>query len=84
MRKPYCTPPGSASRDRASLEAAAGRCLSASACTYCEVCQLMCPDLAITRNPETGAIEIDLDFCKGCGLCSHFCPKHAITMEIET
>ena len=62
---------------------AAQRCLAAHMCTYCEVCQLLCPDLCITRDSETGNIMIDLDHCKGCGLCAHFCPKGAIVMELE-
>jgi pyruvate ferredoxin oxidoreductase delta subunit len=47
------------------------------------MCRLLCPDLAMTLNEETGRIEIDLDFCKGCGICVAFCPKEAITMKLE-
>lgn len=61
----------------------AARCLAALDCIYCEVCELLCPDLCIIRDPATGDIQIDLDHCKGCGLCAHFCPKGAIRMEIE-
>lgn len=61
----------------------ASRCLSSITCTYCEVCQLICPDLCITRNPETGLIEFDLTYCKGCGLCAAYCPKGAIDMVRE-
>ncbi len=67
----------------AEAAAAAQRCLADHVCTYCEVCQLMCPDQCITRDPDSGEILIDLDHCKGCGLCAHFCPKGAIAMEIE-
>lgn len=71
-----------------TLEPAAGqalatRCLATLTCTYCDVCQLLCPDLCITRDPASGDILIDLDHCKGCGLCAHFCPKGAIRMELE-
>ena len=62
---------------------AAQRCLSGYECTYCEVCQLMCPDLCITRDEQSGHINIDLEHCKGCGLCAHYCPKGAISMELE-
>jgi len=62
---------------------AAKLCLSANTCRWCEVCQLICPDLAITRDPGSGDILIDLEFCKGCGLCAFFCPKGAIRMELE-
>ena len=52
-------------------------------CNQCRMCRLLCPDLAMTLNEETGRIEIDLDFCKGCGICVAFCPKEAIKMELE-
>lgn len=68
-----------------SLEEAvaeAKRCTASSPCLYCDVCQLMCPDLAIVRD-DTGQILIDLDYCKGCGLCAHYCPRGAITMVVD-
>jgi 2-oxoacid:acceptor oxidoreductase delta subunit (pyruvate/2-ketoisovalerate family) len=67
--------------ERAKAEAA--RCLSTRPCQGCEICQLMCPDQAITRDDVTHQPVIDLTYCKGCGLCAHFCPKRAITMELE-
>lgn len=67
----------------AEAVAEAKRCTQASPCYYCEVCQLMCPDLAITRHPETRQIVIDLDYCKGCGLCEHYCPHKAIKMVLD-
>ncbi len=67
----------------AEATAEASRCLAAHVCTYCEVCELLCPDLCITRDVRTGEILIDLDSCKGCGLCAHFCPKGAIRMVRE-
>lgn len=72
--------------ERLTLEQAvaeARRCTAASPCRYCDVCQLMCPDLAITRHPETREIVIDLDWCKGCGLCAHYCPHNAIRMVVD-
>ena len=69
--------------DKNQAREAAIRCLSTLTCTYCDVCQLVCPDMCITRDPETGHINIDLEYCKGCGLCAHFCPKGAIKMEVE-
>ena len=62
---------------------AAARCLATLECTYCEVCELLCPDQCIRRDPDSGDILIDLKHCKGCGLCVHFCPKGAIRMELE-
>ena len=61
----------------------ARRCASATVCRYCDVCQLLCPDLAITRDPESHRILIDLDYCKGCGLCAHYCPHDAIVMVVD-
>lgn len=69
--------------DAESAKAEAARCLSTRPCQGCEICQLMCPDQAITRNELTHQPAIDLMYCKGCGLCAHFCPKGAITMELE-
>jgi len=63
--------------------AEAGRCLSLNRCEGCEVCVLMCPDQAITKDPSTGKAVIDLRYCKGCGLCAHLCPKGAIKMVPE-
>jgi 2-oxoacid:acceptor oxidoreductase delta subunit (pyruvate/2-ketoisovalerate family) len=61
----------------------AGRCLANNFCDSCDLCRYFCPDLCITRNENTGQIEIDYDFCKGCGICAFICPKGAITMVFE-
>jgi 2-oxoacid:acceptor oxidoreductase delta subunit (pyruvate/2-ketoisovalerate family) len=61
----------------------ASRCLGNISCEACDVCRLLCPDLAITRDERTGSIIIDLDYCKGCGICAAVCPKGAITMVVE-
>jgi 2-oxoacid:acceptor oxidoreductase delta subunit (pyruvate/2-ketoisovalerate family) len=63
--------------------AEARRCTASNPCYTCEVCELICPDLAITRDPETHRIRIDLDYCKGCALCAHYCPHGAITMVVD-
>jgi 2-oxoacid:acceptor oxidoreductase delta subunit (pyruvate/2-ketoisovalerate family) len=63
--------------------AEAGRCLSNHPCQGCQLCEVFCPDLAITKDPETGRPVIDLIYCKGCGICAHVCPKGAITMVAE-
>lgn len=64
-------------------QAEARRCLSLHQCEGCEACELLCPDQAITRDPDTQRPVIDLRYCKGCGLCAHVCPKGAITMVLE-
>lgn len=74
-------PPPAYSLEQAQAEAA--RCLSLGTCSGCEVCELLCPDQAISRDPLTGQRVIDLSYCKGCGLCAHVCPKGAIVMEPE-
>ena len=61
----------------------ASRCLGAWSCEACDLCRLLCPDLAITRNAVTGEIIIDLEYCKGCGICAVVCPKGAVTMILE-
>ena len=61
----------------------ASRCLGTVSCEACDLCRLLCPDLAITRDNETGSIIIDLIYCKGCGICAAVCPKGAITMVLE-
>ncbi len=66
---------------RAAREALA--CLATRTCVACDVCRLLCPDLAITREPHTGAVRIDLGACKGCGICAAFCPRGAIRMVPE-
>jgi pyruvate ferredoxin oxidoreductase delta subunit len=52
-------------------------------CELCDLCRLMCPDLAITRDEQHERIRIDLRYCKGCGICAGFCPKRAIRLELE-
>lgn len=61
----------------------ARRCLGVRTCESCETCALLCPDLCITRDMETGEVRIDLDYCKGCGICAAVCPKGAIQMVVE-
>ena len=61
----------------------AQRCLGVRGCESCDVCSLLCPDLCITQDEETGEVLIDLDYCKGCGICAAVCPKGAIQMVLE-
>lgn len=45
-------------------------------CQDCEepVCMASCPVNAITRNQETGAVEIQRDLCNNCKTCTKVCP----------
>jgi 2-oxoacid:acceptor oxidoreductase delta subunit (pyruvate/2-ketoisovalerate family) len=61
----------------------AQRCLGGRECESCEICGFLCPDLCISRDEKTGAVCIDLDYCKGCGICVAVCPKGAILMVLE-
>jgi 2-oxoacid:acceptor oxidoreductase delta subunit (pyruvate/2-ketoisovalerate family) len=61
----------------------AERCLGMRECESCDICNLLCPDLCITRDEKTGKVLIDLDYCKGCGICASVCPKGAIEMMLE-
>jgi 2-oxoacid:acceptor oxidoreductase delta subunit (pyruvate/2-ketoisovalerate family) len=62
--------------------AEARRCFNCAVCNDCELCLILCPDVAITRR-EGGGFEIDLDHCKGCGVCAEECPRGAIVMTRE-
>ena len=79
MSDRICTLPGGG-RPEADPAGQASRCLASVACDFCDVCVLMCPELAITRDARSGRIVIDLEICKGCGLCAHYCPKGALKM----
>ena len=45
-------------------------------CMHCDDawCMEICPAAAITKDEETGAIEIDSDRCAGCKMCILACP----------
>jgi 2-oxoacid:acceptor oxidoreductase delta subunit (pyruvate/2-ketoisovalerate family) len=68
--------------DMKEAMAEARRCFNCGVCNDCELCLILCPDVAITRR-EGGGFEIDLDYCKGCGLCAEECPRGAIVMTRE-
>jgi 2-oxoacid:acceptor oxidoreductase delta subunit (pyruvate/2-ketoisovalerate family) len=68
--------------DFAAAVAEAKRCFNCAVCNDCELCLILCPDVAIRRKAE-GGFEIDLDYCKGCGVCAEECPRGAIVMTRE-
>lgn len=65
----------------AALEEAR-RCLNCAVCNDCELCLILCPDVAISRRPG-GGFDIDPTYCKGCGVCAAECPRGAIVMTRE-
>ena len=54
-------------------------------CQHCEkpVCKDVCPVGAISRNPETGAIQFDPEICIGCRICIVACPFGGPVLDRE-
>ncbi len=52
------------------------------ACMQCSdpVCMIGCPTGAISRNEETGVVQIHESICVGCGTCASSCPYENIRM----
>ncbi len=62
----------------------AERCFSCGSCIRCNVCLMVCPDVAISFREGERKYEIDYDHCKGCGICATECPRSAMKLEEET
>jgi indolepyruvate ferredoxin oxidoreductase alpha subunit len=57
-----------------------GHCKITDKCRNCKLCiKLGCP--AISVDPETDTVKIDVTQCNGCGLCTGVCPFGAIEKE---
>lgn len=54
-------------------------------CLFCEdpPCISACPVEALSQNPKTGVIEVDVGLCNGCQLCISACPFEAIFFDQE-
>ncbi|KPK87997.1 MAG: hypothetical protein AMJ94_16065, partial [Deltaproteobacteria bacterium SM23_61] len=61
----------------------AERCFSCGNCIQCNVCLMVCPDVAISFLLKEGEYLIDYDHCKGCGICAVECPRSAMKLEEE-
>ena len=69
------------SPSRAKSEAE--RCFSCGNCIQCNVCLMVCPDVAVSFLAEEKKYFIDYDHCKGCGICAVECPRSAMKLEEE-
>jgi 2-oxoacid:acceptor oxidoreductase delta subunit (pyruvate/2-ketoisovalerate family) len=67
----------------ARAEEEAGRCFSCGNCIQCNVCLMVCPDVAVSFLPGEKKYLIDYDHCKGCGICAVECPRSAMKLEEE-
>lgn len=61
----------------------AERCFSCGNCIRCNVCLVVCPDVAISFAEKENRYEIDWDHCKGCGICAVECPRASMALEEE-
>jgi NADPH-dependent glutamate synthase beta subunit-like oxidoreductase len=61
----------------------AERCFSCGNCIQCNVCLMVCPDVAVSFQAPEGKYLIDYDHCKGCGICAVECPRSAMMLEEE-
>lgn len=54
-------------------------------CAHCAEawCMEICPANAISRNVETGAVEIDPNRCAGCKMCLLACPSGNIHFDTK-
>ncbi|HYB21125.1 MAG TPA: FAD-dependent oxidoreductase, partial [Thermodesulfobacteriota bacterium] len=59
------------------------RCFGCGNCIRCNVCLMVCPDVAISFREEQREYGIDYDHCKGCGICAVECPRSAMILEEE-
>ena len=54
-------------------------------CRLCDdpPCVNACPVEALSRSPETGIIQVDVDLCNGCETCVDACEYHAVQWKEE-
>jgi len=52
-------------------------------CHRCQICYIVCPNLAITVQMDPFGFEVNKEICTGCGICIEECPRKAISWEGE-
>lgn len=54
------------------------------ACNHCDepACLTVCPQSAISKDPDTGLVTRDRDLCVGCGACAMTCPYGAPKVDV--
>ncbi|MHA1777066.1 MAG: 4Fe-4S dicluster domain-containing protein [Promethearchaeia archaeon] len=67
---------------RVRIEPVINSSISCVSC-YDPECVKACPLSAITKNLETGILEVDQSKCDGCGACVRSCPFGAITVHTK-
>ena len=57
-----------------------------SMCVHCSdpPCVLVCPVNALSKNEETGSVDLDTDLCIGCKRCMMVCPFGAPAVDPVT
>lgn len=68
---------------KAEAKTEAERCFSCGHCVNCNVCLMVCPEVAISYDKVTHTYNVNYDYCKGCGICAEECPRSEITLEEE-
>lgn len=56
-----------------------------SVCFQCPIpdCMESCPEKAITKDEQTGVVQVDEIWCTGCGLCVTACPYGMIDLNYD-
>jgi NADPH-dependent glutamate synthase beta subunit-like oxidoreductase/Pyruvate/2-oxoacid:ferredoxin oxidoreductase delta subunit len=63
--------------DPARMPAEIDRCFKCGACTHCDLCFLLCPDISIVKTVKE-KYTIREEYCKGCAVCASSCPGNVI------
>lgn len=50
-------------------------------CHTCQICFMVCPNVAITFEGDPIRFEVNRAVCTGCGICIEECPREAIYWE---